>query len=150
MCACCAAAQDRFHSKASQLWPRGAFPEGSSKSVEQRRYRLGARTPDSQSGNPGSIPGTATNFSLVYSLSWLSSTLVRSSESGINDSSSRCFFRFLLARRLAGLGARQDGSGSFAAEKRVEPEGNPCQVTLVSRPRIRGQWPRKRGGFQFF
>src|SRR5713101_2351613 len=58
-----AAAQDRFHSKASQLWPQGAFPEGSSESVEQRRYRLGVRTPDSQSGNPGSIPGTATNSS---------------------------------------------------------------------------------------
>src|SRR5712692_10487138 len=56
-----AAAQDRFHSKASQLWPQGAFPEGSSESVEQRRYRLGVRTPDSQSGNPGSIPGTATS-----------------------------------------------------------------------------------------
>src|SRR5713226_4489589 len=61
MCACCAAAQDRFYSKALQLWPRGAFPEGSSQSVEQRRYRLGVRTPDSQSGNPGSIPGTATS-----------------------------------------------------------------------------------------
>src|SRR5712692_2810440 len=56
-----AGAQDRFHSKASQLWPQGAFPEGSSESVEQRRYRLGVRTPDSQSGNPGSIPGTATS-----------------------------------------------------------------------------------------
>ena len=29
------------------------------------RYRLGVRTPDSQSGNPGSIPGTATNHLLV-------------------------------------------------------------------------------------
>src|SRR5713226_9417480 len=62
MCACCAPAQDnRFRSKASQLWPWGAFPEGSLESVEQRRYRLGVRTPDSQSGNPGSIPGTATS-----------------------------------------------------------------------------------------
>src|SRR6202035_4477308 len=26
------------------------------------RYRLGVRTSDSQSGNPGSIPGTATKF----------------------------------------------------------------------------------------
>src|SRR5713101_5098573 len=56
-----AAAQDRFHSKASQLWLPGAFLEGPSESVEQRRYRLGVRTPDSQSGNPGSIPGTATS-----------------------------------------------------------------------------------------
>src|SRR5713226_4208128 len=63
MCACCAPAQDnRFRSKASQLWPWGAFPEGSLESVEQRRYRLGVRTPDSQSGNPGSIPGTATTI----------------------------------------------------------------------------------------
>ena len=32
------------------------------------RYRLGVRTSDSQSGNPGSIPGTATNsFSLPFS-----------------------------------------------------------------------------------
>src|SRR3989442_12840583 len=27
---------------------------------DRGRYRLGVRTPDSQSGNPGSIPGTAT------------------------------------------------------------------------------------------
>jgi hypothetical protein len=29
-----------------------------------RRYRLGVRTEDSQSSNPGSIPGSATSFHL--------------------------------------------------------------------------------------
>ena len=36
----------------SAVQDRGTHPK--------RRYRLGVRTPDSQSGNPGSIPGTAT------------------------------------------------------------------------------------------
>src|SRR5260370_12317562 len=34
------------------------------------RYRLGVRTEDSQSSNPGSIPGSATNFiSTTYNIS---------------------------------------------------------------------------------
>src|SRR5579862_814545 len=42
---------------------RYALPCGNMDSP-QWRYRLGVRTPDSQSGNPGSIPGTATKLSL--------------------------------------------------------------------------------------
>ena len=39
--------------------------------AERWRYRLGARTPDSQSGNPGSIPGTATiPYCLISSAPW--------------------------------------------------------------------------------
>ena len=30
------------------------------------RYRLGVRTEDSQSSNPGSIPGSATNLYLLH------------------------------------------------------------------------------------
>jgi hypothetical protein len=33
--------------------------------LEKWRYRLGVRTEDSQSSNPGSIPGSATNYSLI-------------------------------------------------------------------------------------
>ena len=34
------------------------------------RYRLGVRTEDSQSSNPGSIPGSATNYvSITYAIS---------------------------------------------------------------------------------
>ena len=35
-----------------------------SSAVEPWRYRLGVRTEDSQSSNPGSIPGSATNLLL--------------------------------------------------------------------------------------
>jgi hypothetical protein len=38
--------------------------------LEKWRYRLGVRTEDSQSSNPGSIPGSATNsLSITYSIS---------------------------------------------------------------------------------
>ncbi len=36
--------------------------------LAERRYRLGVRTPDSQSGNPGSIPGTATKSPRSWAL----------------------------------------------------------------------------------
>jgi hypothetical protein len=90
-------------------------------SSDSWRYRLGVRTPDSQSGNPGSIPGTATNSDFLASVHFplrLSVTLERY---GANLCGNFRLGRFYLEAEIL---SRESKTGSLHSRARKRSEGS--------------------------